>query len=67
MSHFFVNLAIAVFWVMVFAVYLVSIVWAANDARARGKPALLVALLVAFLFWPISLAVWIALRPEKPS
>lgn len=39
--------------------------WAYQDAKARGKPPLLVALLVMFLFCPRSLFIWVALRPEK--
>jgi len=42
-----------------------SSVWAMADANKRGKPGCLVGLLVLFLFWPFSLLVWIALRPEK--
>ena len=39
-------------------------VWAYRDAKRRGKPPALVALLVLLVGWPISLLVWIALRPE---
>jgi hypothetical protein len=49
----------------VFAVYLWSGAWVYKDARNRGKPPMLVALLVLFVAWPISLLVWIALRPEN--
>jgi sensor domain CHASE-containing protein len=51
---------------IMFAVYLWSGAWAYNDAMRRGKPPMLVALLVLFVAWPISLLVWIALRPEDP-
>ena len=44
--------------------YLLSIVWAGRDASARGKSGCLVAFLV-WLFWPLSLLVWIALRPKR--
>jgi hypothetical protein len=40
-------------------------VWIARDADKRGKPGGLVALLALVLCWPISLLVWIALRPEE--
>ncbi len=49
----------------VFAVYLWSGAWAYNDARNRGKPPMLVALLVLLVAWPVGLLVWIALRPEN--
>ena len=39
--------------------------WAYHDAKSRGKPPLLVSMLVLLIGWPVSLAVWIALRPEK--
>lgn len=42
-----------------------SLVWVFLDAEARGKPGCLVALLVFFLSWPISLLVWIVVRPER--
>ena len=48
-----------------FAVYLCSGAWAYNDAKSRGKPPMIVALLVLLVAWPISLFVWIALRPEN--
>ena len=50
----------------VFSAYIWSGAWVYNDARNRGKPPVLVVLLVLFVGWPISLLVWIALRPEGP-
>lgn len=47
-------------------VWLLSGFWVARDARSRGKPGWLVGLLALFVGWPISLLVWIALRPERP-
>lgn len=47
------------------AIYFWSGAWAYNDARNRGKPPMIVALLVLLIAWPISLLVWIALRPEN--
>ena len=46
-----------------FVAYLLSIVWAGRDANARGKSGCLVAFLV-WLFWPLSLLVWIVSRPK---
>ena len=47
------------------AAWLWSGVWAARDAARRGKPGWLVGLLVLLIAWPVSLLVWIALRPEN--
>lgn len=41
-----------------------SLIWAYRDAELRGKSGILVALLVAFLHWPISLLVWMVFRPD---
>lgn len=49
----------------VFAIYVFSIVWAYNDAQGRGKSGCLVAILVAFLSWPIGLIVWLVFRPTR--
>lgn len=49
----------------VFAIYLWSGAWAYKDAMSRGKPPMMVALLVLLVAWPISFLVWIALRPEN--
>lgn len=46
-----------------FILYFGSGVWAYRDAELRGKPPLLVCLLVLLVSWPISLLIWIALRP----
>ena len=59
---------LAVPWVLLVAliciVYVYSIIWAYGDAEARRKPGCLVALLVAFLSWPLGLLLWIVFRPE---
>ena len=47
------------------AIYVGSIAWAAMDAANRGKPWLLVALLVALVVWPIGLILWLVYRPKK--
>lgn len=47
--------------------YIWSIIWAYRDARRRGKPAGLVALLVALLSWPLSLVVWLVFRPNSTT
>lgn len=50
---------------IVFFIYIATVVWAYSDGNARGKSGCLVALLVALLSWPIGLLIWIVLRPNK--
>lgn len=52
---------------VIFGVYVWSLIWCYGDAEKRGKPGCLVALLVALVSWPISLLVWIVFRPEPPG
>ena len=49
---------------VVLCLYVWSGVWIYRDAQRRGKPALLVTVLVLFLAWPIGLLIWIGIRPE---
>ena len=42
-----------------------SLVWVYRDAEKRGKPGILVALLIFFMNWPFSLLIWLVFRPEK--
>ncbi len=44
-----------------------SVVWAARDAEARGRPGWLVGLFVLLLAWPLGLALWFLMRKEKPA
>lgn len=44
--------------------YIWSIVWAYKDAERRGKPGWLIALVVAFVAWPIGLLLWLIIRPD---
>lgn len=48
---------------VVLILYIWSIVWAYRDAERRGKPGWLVAIVVAFLAWPLGLLVWLLVRP----
>ena len=47
--------------------YVWSIIWAYNDAVKRDKPGWLVALVVAFLAWPMGLLVWLLVRPNNKT
>ena len=47
-----------------FAIYIASLVWVYRDAESRGKSGILVALLVAFISWPIGLIVWLIVRDK---
>lgn len=54
---------VILFFATLLFLFVSSLVWIYRDAQQRGKPPALVALLAAVLTWPISLLVWIALRP----
>ena len=58
----FSNIVVVVLTILMFSAYFLSIIWVGRDAYARGKSGCLVAFL-AWMFWPLSLLVWIALRP----
>ena len=49
---------------IVFALYIASLVWVYRDANRRGKSGILVALLVAIISWPLGLLVWVLLRDK---
>lgn len=49
---------------VILIIYIWSIVWAYRDAERRGKPGWLVAIVVAFLAWPLGLLVWLLVRPS---
>jgi hypothetical protein len=44
-----------------------SVVWAARDAEARGRPGWLIGLLVLLLVWPLGLILWLVARPSIPT
>jgi len=61
----FLGLAIvAVFGLVFLGLFIWSIVWSYADAERRGKPGCLIALLVAFVSWPLSLLFWLIARPD---
>lgn len=52
------------FLVLLVVPYVWSVVCAYGDANRRGKPGLLVALLVLSL-WPMGLLIWLLFRPAN--
>jgi len=56
-----------VFLLLLGAAFAGSVAWVWRDAERRGQPGFIVAVLVAFLFWPLSLLVWLAARPKEAS
>jgi hypothetical protein len=58
------NLVGIFFGTIVLALMIWSLVWVYSDAEARGKSGFLVAFLVVLLNWPISLLLWLVVRPE---
>ena len=68
MEHLFEGMTgvLVLFILAVFAIlYFWSIYWAYNDAEARGKSGVIVALLVALCSWPTSILIWLAFRPRE--
>ena len=53
------------FFLVPLFLFIWSISWAYGDAEKRGKSGCLVALLVAFLSWPIGLLAWLVFRPGE--
>lgn len=53
-----------IFAIGVLALLVWSLVWVYRDAEARGKSGWLVSLLVLIVKWPVSLLLWIAIRPD---
>lgn len=47
-----------------FILYIWSIVWAYRDAEKRRRSGILIAIMVAFLAWPIGLIIWLVIRPS---
>ena len=46
--------------------YFGTVFWSFGDARRRGRSPWLVAILVAFLAWPLGLVAWLVFRPKAP-
>ncbi len=59
-------MSISIFALLYLVVILLTVFWAAGDARDRGKSGLLVALLVLLLQpWPLGLVLWLVFRPNS--
>jgi apolipoprotein N-acyltransferase len=58
------NGASLILFLLLFGLFIWSIIWSYSDAEERGKSGCLVALLVALLSWPIGLIVWLVFRPS---
>ena len=53
------------FSLLIFVIYIGSVIWAFADAQNRGKSGCLVALLVLLLVWPVGLIIWLLIRPSR--
>lgn len=51
--------------IVVLILYIWSIIWAYRDAERRRRPGILIAILVAFLAWPLGLILWFIIRPNE--
>ena len=47
-----------------FILYIWSIFWAYKDAEKRRRSGILIAILVAFVAWPLGLIIWLIIRPD---
>ena len=50
--------------IIIVSVFIWSLVWVYKDAEARGKKGILVVIVVACISWPVSLLLWMLIRPE---
>jgi hypothetical protein len=58
------NVVGIVFLIAIFGLWAWSVTWAMGDAERRGKPGCLVGAFVGLVSWPLSLLMWIVVRPE---
>ena len=65
LAEFLAIIVTAIIGLGILALYVFTIVWAYSDAKRRGKSGCLVAILVAFLSWPIGLIAWFIFRPDR--
>jgi hypothetical protein len=60
----FAIIVICIIGLIFLAIYIASLVWVYRDANRRGKPGIVVALLVGLISWPIGLIVWLLIRDK---
>lgn len=53
-----------IFFLGFIALYFWSVFFTYRDAKSRGKPAIIIALLVAFVAWPLGFLIWMIARPR---
>ena len=63
--NIFLFFLMSIFILFILVLYIWSLVWVYSDAKKRGKPAGLVTLVVALLKWPISILLWLIIRPDN--
>ena len=59
LGYFILSLGI----IGILCVFIWSLVWVYRDAKKRGQRASLVVLLVALMNWPVSILLWLVIRP----
>ena len=47
--------------------FIASIIWVSRDAKKRGKSGLLAGLFAVVALWPLSLIIWLWLRPRSTN
>jgi hypothetical protein len=47
--------------------FIASIIWVARDAKRRGKSSLFAGLFAGLALWPVSLVIWLWLRPRSTT
>ena len=53
---------VVVISLIIFGLYIWSIIWAYQDAKRRNQYPILVAIMVALLSWPLGLIIWLDIR-----
>lgn len=50
---------------VMFGLYIASLVWLYRDANRRNSNGLVITILVAVFAWPIGLLIWLLARPRR--
>jgi hypothetical protein len=64
MPEMLIVFLIVPFALLIFGLFIWSLVWVYRDAEARGKDGWLALVVVFFLNWPFSLLLWMLFRPD---